>query len=164
MTSMMQDVVAHGTAYQAHVLGPEYGGKTGTTNEYRSAWFVGFNPGMVVGVFVGFDDNRSLGENETGAASAVPIFIDFMAQAMRGHPVGQFRPPDDAKFMLINGRNEAFRNGVLPKGAKPLVGPQPYNRVWPNGKVSGADNAATAVQPPPPPQPAKPPPDLGGLY
>ena len=165
MTSMMQDVVAHGTAYQAHVLGPEYGGKTGTTNEYRSAWFVGFNPGMVVGVFVGYDDNRSLGENETGAVAAVPIFIDFMAQAMRGHAVGQFRPPDDAKFQLVNGRAEAFRNGTLP-GGKPLVGPQPYNRVWPNGKVSGADNAAAAAQPPPPPPPTPKPAqqDLSGLY
>jgi penicillin-binding protein 1A len=165
MTSMMQDVVAHGTAYQAHVLGPEYGGKTGTTNEYRSAWFVGFNPSMVVGVFVGYDDNRSLGDNETGAAAAVPIFIDFMAQAMRGHAVGQFRPPDDARFQLVNGRNEAFRNGTQP-GGKPLVGPQPYNRVWPNGKISGADNAAAAAQPPPPPPPTPKPAqqDLSGLY
>ena len=167
MTSMMQDVVAHGTAYQAHVLGPEYGGKTGTTNEYRSAWFVGFNPQMIVGVFVGYDDNRSLGENETGAVAAVPIFIDFMAQAMRGHPVGQFRAPDDAKFQLINGRSEVFRNGTQPPGGKPLAGPQPYNRVWPNGKVSGADNAAAAAAPPippPPPPAAKPAQDLSGLY
>jgi penicillin-binding protein 1A len=167
MTSMMQDVVAHGTAYQAHVLGPEYGGKTGTTNEYRSAWFVGFNPQMIVGVFVGFDDNRSLGENETGAVAAVPIFIDFMAQAMRGHPVGQFRAPDDAKFLLVNGSKEAFRNGTQPPGGKPLAGPQPYNRVWPNGKISGADNAAAAAAPPvppPPPPAAKPTQDLSGLY
>ena len=165
MTSMMQDVVAHGTAYQAHVLGPEYGGKTGTTNEYRSAWFVGFNPQMVVGVFVGFDDNRSLGENQTGAVAAVPIFIDFMSQAMRGRPVGQFRAPDDAKFQLVNGRNEAFRNGTQPHG-RPLAGPQPYNRVWPNGKLTGADNAAAAAAPPapPPPAPPKPAQDLSGLY
>ena len=166
MTSMMQDVVAHGTAYQAHVLGPEYGGKTGTTNEYRSAWFVGFNPQMVVGIFVGFDDNRSLGENQTGAVAAVPIFIDFMSQAMRGRPVGQFRAPDDAKFQLVNGRNEAFRNGTQPRSGKPLAGPQPYNRVWPNGKITGADNAAAAAAPPvpPPPPPSKPAQDLSGLY
>ena len=166
MTSMMQDVVAHGTAYQAHVLGPQYGGKTGTTNEYRSAWFVGFNPSLVVGVFVGFDDNRSLGEGETGAAAAVPIFIDFMSQAMRGHPVGQFRAPDDTKFLLVNGSREAFRNGTQPRGARPLAGPQPYNRVWPNGKISGADSAATAAAPPAPPPPPAPKPaqDLSGLY
>ena len=166
MTSMMQDVVAHGTAYQAHVLGPEYGGKTGTTNEYRSAWFVGFNPQMIVGVFVGFDDNRSLGEKQTGAVAAVPIFIDFMSQAMRGHPVGQFRAPDDAKFQLVNGRAEAFRNGTQPRGSRPLAGPQPYNRVWPNGKISGADNAAAAAAPPVPPPPPTPKPaqDLSGLY
>ncbi|HEX4098300.1 MAG TPA: penicillin-binding transpeptidase domain-containing protein, partial [Caulobacteraceae bacterium] len=163
MTSMMQDVVAHGTAYQAHILGPEYGGKTGTTNEYRSAWFVGFNPSLVVGVFVGFDDNRSLGDNETGAAAAVPIFIDFMSQAMRGRPIGQFKAPDDAKFLLINGRG-GFPGGT-PRGGR-LTGPQPYNRVWPKGQVTGAENAATAVQPPPPPPPPAPKPaqDITGLY
>ena len=166
MTSMMQDVVAHGTGYAAHVLGPEYGGKTGTTNEYRSAWFVGFNPQMIVGVFVGFDDNRSLGEKQTGAVAAVPIFIDFMSQAMRGHPVGQFRAPDDAKFLLVNGRNEAFRNGTQPRGGRPLAGPQPYNRVWPNGKITGADSAAAAAAPPAPPPPPAPKPaqDISGLY
>ena len=163
MTSMMQDVVAHGTAYQAHILGPEYGGKTGTTNEFRSAWFVGFNPSMIVGVFVGFDDNRTLGEKETGAVAAVPIFIDFMQQAMKGRPVGEFRAPKDAKFLLVNGNREAFRNGTQPRNGRPIAGPQPYNRVWPNGQISGAQNAAAAAQPPPPPPP-KPQPDVTGLY
>jgi penicillin-binding protein 1A len=163
MTSMMQDVVAHGTAYQAHILGPLYGGKTGTTNEYRSAWFVGFNPQMVVGVFVGFDDNRSLGEKETGAVAAVPIFIDFMQQAMKDQPVGQFPVPKDAKFLLVNGAREAFRNGTQPRNGQPVAGPQPYNRVWPEGQVSGAENAAAAAQgATPPPKPQQP--DVSGLY
>jgi penicillin-binding protein 1A len=161
MTSMMQDVVAHGTAYQAHTLGAEYGGKTGTTNEYRSAWFVGFNPQMVVGVFVGFDDNRSLGEKETGAVAAVPIFIDFMQQAMKDRPVGQYPVPKDAKFLLVNGAREAFRNGTQPHNGQPVTGPQPYNRVWPKGEVTGADNAAAATQGPPPPKPQA---DVTGLY
>lgn len=161
MTSMMQDVVAHGTAYEAHILGPEYGGKTGTTNEYRSAWFVGFNPQMVVGVFVGFDDNRSLGDKETGAVAAVPIFIDFMQQAMKDRAVGQFTVPKDAKFLLVNGSREAFRNGTQPGNGKPVAGPQPYNRVWPEGQVTGAQNAAAAAQAPPPPKQQ---PDVTGLY
>ena len=76
------------------------------------------------------------------------------------------RAPDDARFLLINGRSEAFRNGTQPRGGKPLAGPQPYNRVWPNGRISGAPNAASAAQPPPPPPtpPAKPAQDLSGLY
>ncbi|MBV9511008.1 MAG: penicillin-binding protein 1A, partial [Caulobacteraceae bacterium] len=67
ITSMLEGVVQRGTAYQASSLGRPIGGKTGTTNDYRSAWFVGFTPDIIVGVFVGFDDNRSLGDNETGA-------------------------------------------------------------------------------------------------
>ena len=93
ITSMLEGVVQRGTASQASSCsaGP-LGGKTGTTNEFRSAWFVGFSPDIVVGVFVGFDDNRSLGNNETGAVDAVPIFIDFMQTALKGTPVHDFRP------------------------------------------------------------------------
>lgn len=160
MTSMMQDVVAHGTAYEAHILGPEYGGKTGTTNEYRSAWFVGFNPKMVVGVFVGFDDNRSLGDKETGAVAAVPIFIDFMQQAMKDRPVGQFPVPKDAKFLLVNGSREAFRNGTQPKNGQPIAGPEPFNRVGAPGQPPGPPVPGIAQTAPPP----KPQPDLTGLY
>jgi penicillin-binding protein 1A len=159
MTSMMQDVVAHGTAYQASILGPEFGGKTGTTNEFRSAWFVGFDPNMVVGVFVGFDDNRSLGDKETGAVAAVPIFIDFMQQAIKARPVGTFRPPPkDAKFLLVNGSREAFRNGAEPAGAQPVPGPQPGAPPQP----PGAPATTPAVLPPPPPP--KQGQDVSGLF
>ncbi len=165
LTSMMQGVVAHGTAYEAHILGPNFGGKTGTTNEFRSAWFVGFNPEMVVGVFVGFDDNRSLGEKETGAVAAVPIFIDFMQQAIKGRPVGDFRPPPDAKYLVVNGEREAFRNGTEPKPAADATaaGAQPFATVLPNGQVVGVPGPSPAP-PAAPAKPAKPPPDLSGLY
>ena len=164
ITSMLQDVVAHGTAYEAHILGPNFGGKTGTTNEFRSAWFVGFSPDLVVGVFVGFDDNRSLGERETGAVAAVPIFIDFMQQATKGHPVGDFRPPPkDAKFILVNGSREAFRNGTEPRStiAAPgaVAGPRPYSTAFPGGEIPGAPGVQPAALPPP-----KPPSDVSGLY
>ena len=79
ITSMLQGVVQRGTATSALVLNRPVGGKTGTTNEYRSAWFVGFTPQVVAGVFVGFDDNRSLGEGETGTTAAVPVFGDPLA-------------------------------------------------------------------------------------
>jgi penicillin-binding protein 1A len=97
------------------VAGRPLGGKTGTTNEYRSAWFMGFSPNLVVGVFVGFDDNRSLGEGETGAVAAVPIFIDFMQEALKGKPVVDFKPPKNAKFAMVRGIREAFRPGTEPK-------------------------------------------------
>src|SRR5205085_2567187 len=74
--TMLEGVALRGTAAAAHAtLQRPVGGKTGTTNEFRSAWFMGFDPRIVVGVFVGFDDNRSLGKGETGAVAALPIFI-----------------------------------------------------------------------------------------
>jgi penicillin-binding protein 1A len=157
MTSMMQDVVAHGTAYQASILGPNFGGKTGTTNEFRSAWFVGFDPNMVVGVFVGFDDNRSLGDKETGAVAAVPIFIDFMQQAIKIRPVGEFREaPKDAKLLLVNGSREAFRNGTEPgEGGAEAGQPLPP----PPGSPPPLPATQPAAMPPP-----KPPQDVTGLF
>jgi penicillin-binding protein 1A len=165
ITSFLQGVVQRGTAVQASSLGYPLGGKTGTTNDYRSAWFMGVSPHMVVGIYVGFDDNRSLGNNETGAVDAVPIFIDFMQEALKGQPKEEFKAPSNAKYALVRGIREAFRPGTEPRVAvAPVeaapVGPQPYDKVWQNG-VTGAPNAAGAVAPPPPP---KRPEDTAGLY
>src|SRR5207302_5357599 len=135
ITSMLQGVVQRGTATQALVLGRPVGGKTGTTNDYRSAWFMGFSPKLVVGVFVGFDDNRSLGDRETGAVDAVPIFVSFMKEALKSEAQDDFTAPKDAKYALVRGIREAFRPGTEPRVAATPVGiggpgpagPQPYN-------------------------------------
>ncbi|WP_372786137.1 penicillin-binding protein 1A [Phenylobacterium sp.] len=164
ITSMLQGVVQRGTAAAASVLGRPTGGKTGTTSEFRSAWFVGFTPHIVVGTYIGFDDNRSLGNGETGAQAAVPIFIDFMKEANKSYAPDDFKPPANAKFAMVRGIREAFRPGTEPRvadGGDALSGPQPYNKVFQNG-VTGAPNAAAAVGPPPPPK--KPPDDVSGLY
>ena len=167
ITSMLQGVVQRGTATQALSLGRAVGGKTGTTNDYRSAWFMGFSPKLVVGVFVGYDDNRSLGDGETGAVAALPIFIGFMREALKTEPADDFAPPKDAKFAMIRGIREAFRPGTEPRVVQAAsaapgspVGPQPYDKVWQNG-VTGAPNAAAATAPPPPKKPAE---DVTGLY
>jgi penicillin-binding protein 1A len=167
ITSMLQGVVQRGTAVQASSLGRNVGGKTGTTNDYRSAWFVGFSPKLVVGVFVGFDDNRSLGNNETGAVAALPIFIGFMQDALKTEPVDDFIPPKNAKFAMVRGIREAFRPGTEPRVATAPTGraaqpngPQPYDKVWQNG-LTGAPGAGAAVAPPPP---VKKPEDVNGLY
>jgi penicillin-binding protein 1A len=115
ITSMLEGVVQRGTAKAASVIGRPLGGKTGTTNEYRSAWFIGFTPDLIVGTFVGFDDNRSLGDRETGAVAAVPIFIDFMQEALKGVPVTDFKEPPNAAFAYVNGIREAFQPGAEPK-------------------------------------------------
>ncbi|MFN3523047.1 MAG: penicillin-binding protein 1A [Phenylobacterium sp.] len=150
ITSMLQGVVQRGTAASASVLGRPVGGKTGTTNEYRSAWFVGFSPQIVAGIFVGFDDNRKLGEGETGTTAAVPIFIDFMQEATKGLPKTEFKAPKNAKFATVRGIREAFRPGTEPREVAPVLapaGPQPYTEVWPDGQVTGAPSGAAAVQP-----------------
>ena len=154
ITSMLKGVVQHGTAYQVSSLGRPLAGKTGTTNEYRSAWFVGYSPEIVVGVFVGFDDNRTLGNNETGAVAAVPIFIDFMQTALRGVPVRDFKVPKSTRFVLVNGVQEAFRPGTEPRAALDSTGPIPYGQAWGNGAPAA----------PPPPKIQKVPEDLSGLY
>jgi penicillin-binding protein 1A len=160
ITSMLEGVVQRGTATQARSVGKPIGGKTGTTNDYRSAWFMGFSPQMVVGVFIGFDDNRSLGNNETGSVAAVPIFTEFMTEALKNAPPEPFKAPANAKYAMIRGIREAFRPGTEPAAAAATAaaaapsGPQPYDKVWQNG-VTGAPNAATAIAPPPPPPPPK---------
>lgn len=93
MTSMLQGVVQHGTAIAASKLTFPVGGKTGTTNDFTDAWFVGFSPAMTCGVWVGYDEKKSLGAKETGAHAALPIWMNFMTTAMAGKDVGDFQPP-----------------------------------------------------------------------
>ena len=169
ITSMLEGVVQRGTATAASSIGKPLGGKTGTTNDYRSAWFMGFSPHLVVGVYVGFDDNRSLGNNETGAVAAVPIFVDFMGQALKDKPPEPFKAPSNAKYAMIRGIREAFRPGTEPQGSAQGLGaagapsgPQPYNQVFGNGQVTGAPNAAAAVAPQAPPPKKKD--DLSDLF
>ena len=89
MNQMLRGVITSGSGRGAAIAGRDLAGKTGTTNEYRSAWFVGFSSDIVVGVFIGFDDNRPLGSGETGATGPVPVFNDFMQVALKklGEPV-----------------------------------------------------------------------------
>jgi penicillin-binding protein 1A len=93
MTSMLREVVLHGTAVAAAKLPFPVAGKTGTTNDFTDAWFVGFSPTMSCGVWVGFDEKRSLGAKETGAHAALPIWMNFMTAAMAGRDPGDFQPP-----------------------------------------------------------------------
>ena len=112
ISSMLEGVIQRGTGASARGLGRWVGGKTGTTNEYRSAWFVGFTTDIVVGVFVGFDDNRSLGSGEAGASAALPVFTDFMTAALKQRPARPFVRPRNAIFRTVNGIEEAFRPGT----------------------------------------------------
>jgi penicillin-binding protein 1A len=95
MTSMLQEVVQHGTAIAAAKMKLPLAGKTGTTNDFTDAWFVGFSPSLTAGVWVGYDEKKSLGAKETGARAALPIWMQFMTSALEGEDPGQFQPPPE---------------------------------------------------------------------
>jgi penicillin-binding protein 1A len=92
MTSMLREVVLHGTAVAAAKMPYPLAGKTGTTNDFTDAWFVGFSPSLTCGVWIGYDEKKSLGEKETGARAALPIWMQFMNVALAGKDPGEFQP------------------------------------------------------------------------
>lgn len=95
MTSMLQGVVQHGTAIAASSMKAPLAGKTGTTNDFTDAWFIGFSPSLTAGVWVGYDEKKPLGDKETGARAALPIWMEFMRAALAGKDPGHFQPPPD---------------------------------------------------------------------
>ncbi|MEI6125471.1 MAG: PBP1A family penicillin-binding protein, partial [Pseudomonadota bacterium] len=102
MTSMLQSVVEEGTGKKVRALNRPCAGKTGTTNDVRDAWFIGFTPRLVAGVWLGFDDLSPLGKHETGAVAASPVWLDFMQAASKGESIQSFKVPDGIVFMRIN--------------------------------------------------------------
>jgi penicillin-binding protein 1A len=101
MISMLQDVVQRGTATKAKVLGRPLGGKTGTTNESRDTWFVGFSPNLVVGLYIGYDTPRTLGKKETGSSVSLPAFIEFMQAALKDTPPEEFSMPSGVETRVV---------------------------------------------------------------
>jgi penicillin-binding protein 1A len=104
MTSMLQGVVQRGTGTRAKVLNRPVAGKTGTTNDFIDAWFVGYSPTLVAGVWVGIDDRESLGYKEAGGRSALPIWIEFMQQALERVPLQEFVTPPHIRLVRVNSR------------------------------------------------------------
>jgi len=93
MTGMLQEVVQHGTAVSAASTKLPLAGKTGTTNDFTDAWFVGFSPNITCGVWIGYDEKKTLGAKESGAHAALPMWIEFMKIALAGKDPGAFQPP-----------------------------------------------------------------------
>ncbi len=102
MTHLLEGVVQHGTGQRAKTLGRPVAGKTGTSSDYSDAWFIGYTPSLLPGVWVGFDDKTSLGKNETGSRAALPIWNSFMAQALKNIPFETFIPPSGIKLIKVN--------------------------------------------------------------
>lgn len=135
MVSILQGVVDRGTGRRVNAVGKPLAGKTGTSNENFDTWFMGFSPDLAVGVFVGFDEPRTLGSNEGGAVTASPIFRDFMMEALADEPATPFRIPQgivlvrvepDTGLVAAPGvRNpilEAFKPGTVPTRRSAVVG------------------------------------------
>jgi penicillin-binding protein 1A len=112
MTNLMESVVTSGTGQRARALGRPVAGKTGTTNDMKDAWFVGYVPQLVAGVWVGYDQEKSLGAGGSGGQAAAPIWTEFMQRAVAGTSVQSFIPPADVTFAQINpGTGRLARSG-----------------------------------------------------
>jgi penicillin-binding protein 1A len=102
MVDLLRAVVLEGTGVKLKALGKPVAGKTGTTNDQADAWFVGFSPDLVTGVWVGHDEVRFLGWGETGGKTASPIFVDYMRTALASLPPRDFAVPADIVFARID--------------------------------------------------------------
>ncbi len=126
-TYVMQDVVISGTGTRVRSIGRPVAAKTGTTNDVRDAWFIGATPSLIAGVWVGFDQEASLGSQEVGGRAAAPIWLYFMEKVLQNTPVESFPVPQGIIFMKVNpqtgkpagffekGISEAFLEGLTPK-------------------------------------------------
>lgn len=137
ITSLLQSVIQEGTAQRAKALGRPAAGKTGTTNDTRDAWFIGFVPQrLVAGAWIGYDIEKPLGTHETGAVAALPIWLEFMKEALAGEPVENFSLPEGIVFTKIDAATgeplgpehpapsekvifECFREGTVPVAISP---------------------------------------------
>ncbi|MBP7251923.1 MAG: penicillin-binding protein 1A [Alphaproteobacteria bacterium] len=134
LVTMMQGVCERGTAAALRALGKPVAGKTGTTNDSKDVWFIGFTPDLVAGVFVGYDNPEPLGSHETGASIAVPVFESFMHAALKDQPATPFRVPPGLRQVRIDASTgrpageetklaiwEAFLPGTEPGDAPPPI-------------------------------------------
>jgi penicillin-binding protein 1A len=178
MTEIMEGVVQRGTATRLKVLNRPIAGKTGTTNDYKDAWFVGYTPDLAVGVYIGYDQPKPMGHGETGGSLAAPVVRDFLKEALADVPPVPFRAPPGAQLVRVNHKSglpaspgdktaimEVFKPGQEPAGSV-AVGPEGAGE---GGEMAGDQyppfpGAAPAGGPPPgaPPPGYPPPPGFPG--
>lgn len=135
ITSLMQSVIQNGTATKVKALNRPVAGKTGTTNNYVDAWFMGYTPELVTGVWVGKDIDEPLGRNETGSRAAIPIWLQFMQEVLANEPIRNFPVPNDIQFLKVKPESgepakfsdtdssfELFLQDFLPEKEQPFGG------------------------------------------
>ncbi len=183
MTSMLRGTIERGTGIAARALGRPAAAKTGTTNDYSNAWFIGYTPQLVTGVWVGYDRPRSLGKDETGSRVAVPIWTSFMQEALAGTPPEDFPIPERVVLVPVDLNPSGgcvrpvtmafvagtepkevcgparYAPGVSPPRVEPPLLPAPANPVTPGPAPSLPPPAgpAPSAAPPPPSAAATPP-------
>src|SRR5499427_4115949 len=176
IVTMLQGVVERGTGKAVKAVGKPIAGKTGTTNDWRDAWFIGFTPDLVAGVYVGFDDPDSLGDDETGGHVAAPIFRDFMIAALKDAPATEFRTPPGMRIYRVSAATglpvgagepaiyEAYKPGTEP-GQNRRFGlrREPDEDEMPLASTGGAEDGG-AIMPLPAPVRGAPASGTGGLY
>ncbi|KAB2940656.1 MAG: penicillin-binding protein 1A [Hyphomicrobium sp.] len=156
LTSILEGVIQRGTATSLKALERPLAGKTGTTNEEKDAWFVGYSPDLVVGVFVGYDTPTPMGKGNTGGKVAAPVFGSFMKEALADQPAAPFRIPPGVKLARVNLRTglrageedpqsimEAFKPGEEPDDAYSVIGFTDQG----TGAVPGRDDESSADDP-----------------
>jgi penicillin-binding protein 1A len=135
ITSMMEGVVERGTGKKVQIVGKPVAGKTGTSNEERDAWFIGYTPDLVVGTYIGYDNPQPMGKGRTGGELAAPIVADFMRLALRDKPATPFRVPRAIELIPIDAKSgtraifgregtilEAFKPGDEPPDSTKIIG------------------------------------------
>ena len=136
---MLEGVILRGTGRRIKELDTPLGGKTGTTNDNKDAWFVGFSPDLAVGVYVGFDQPKSLGYKQTGSAVAVPIFKEFMKEAKVNPSKIPFRIPSGISFVKID-PNTGLVSKISEGMFEPfIIGTEPYDK----SRLKKLDNLGT---------------------
>jgi len=156
MTDLLRAVIQEGTGWRIRALKRPAAGKTGTTNNLWDAWFMGFTPGLVTGVWVGYDDRRAMGKGETGSRAASPIWLAFMSEVLNDRPVVDFGVPEgvvfakiDAKTGLLAGPHskktvfQAFKEGSEPKEYSPKPASPKSDRFF---QLDMADDKGSSIK------------------
>jgi penicillin-binding protein 1A len=137
MSHLLKEVVEYGTGRRARALGRPAAGKTGTTNDSKDAWFMGFTPHIVTGAWVGYDDSREMGSGETGGKSALPIWLEFMKDAVSRYPDSDFEVPPGIIYATIDSENGKLTEPDSPRARVEafIEGTEPTERTL--GEESG---------------------------
>ena len=147
IVTMLQGVVERGTGTAVKAVGKPIAGKTGTTNDWRDAWFVGFTPDLAAGVYIGYDDPDSLGDDETGGHIAAPVFRDFMIAALKDTPATAFRTPPGMRLYRVSaatGLPVGSKESAIYEAYKPGTGPGQNHNPGLRSEPSGEEEMPVA--------------------